>query len=573
VTVAAGFQPAVLSSEQAAWLQQRRAEMAAIVAAAPQPWARWARAELDLDGWAGTEARPTRSASWDQLDPKRREALGQVFTPPTLAGLLAGVLPASGKVLDPACGDGSLLLAALDRREGLPAALLANVEGWDRDPVAAWSCKAALVAWALRRPEGPVPGPLAVHVADALERQDVVADVVISNPPYLEAKRMGRAEPGLRERLRRELPQLEGAFDLYLAFAWRALSWVPPGGHVALLVPNKIAEGRYAAGFRAEVLERHGLEHLIDLARVVPRPFPGTSVYPAIVHLVRERPNEVVRVARIGRAEEIEGPPWDEVALADLRAVGGEHPWFVPFAETWPDLAPLWRLPRLGSVARASSTCSFHQKGLRERFVTTAEPPGGMPYLGGPSYAQKTEVEPFRTRWTGWWIRYDQGELRKIGNPLPDLDRTFRRPKVILCQHALRVRPVADFEGRWVTKDTYPVVVPTHPGWSLEALVAVLASTVFTALYNTVYQGILVGGETYHYLPAFLHTIPVPENLGPIDAIAGLVRELHEGDDPIDAAAWGRIDRAVAEAYGVTEPARQRMIDVHLRRVGAEAPE
>src|SRR5690606_40893657 len=41
---------------------------------------------------------------------------------------------------------------------------------------------------------------------------------VVANPPYLEAKRMARAEPGLRERLREAFPELKGAFDLYMAF-------------------------------------------------------------------------------------------------------------------------------------------------------------------------------------------------------------------------------------------------------------------------------------------------------------------------------------------------------------------
>jgi len=75
------------------------------------------------------------------------------------------------------------------------------------------------------------------------------------------------------------------------------------------------------------------------------------------------------------------------------------------------------------------------------------------------------------------------------------------------------MKAVADFEGRWVTKDVYPVGWPITPEWSLETLTAVMNSTVFTALYNTLYRGIVVGGETYHYLPAFLNRVPIPASI------------------------------------------------------------
>lgn len=529
-------------------------------------------------------------------DAGRREALGQVFTPAPLAALLARLLGAgrddyvwpSRTVLDPACGAGSLLVAVAEARRTAGfsvAASLRGLEGWDRDPTAAWLCRAELVAWALANEDGLFPpGPLRVEVVDALSRDGRAGELldgagvgaVIGNPPYLEAKRMGRAEPGLRDRLRRDFPHLGGAFDLYLAFCWRALDLVDEGGHIALLLPNKVTEGRYAAAFRERILHDPGLSlaHLVDLSRLQPRPFPGTSVYPAMLHLARGPARGPVRALRAHDEADLARPmdEWSRMQIADLRRIGGEHPLFVPF-ETWPDLAPLCDLPRLGSVARFVSTCSFHAKGLRERYVGPEAAPGAHPYLGGLSHTRRAEVEPFRVRWDGHWIRYDEAALRGEGNPLPDLTATFLRPKAIVCQHSTRVRVVGDFAGRWVTKDVYPVGWPTDPRWTLEQLVAVLGSTVFTAFYNTVYQGILVGGETYHYLPAFLHTVPVPRDPAALAGLDGLVRDLHDGDGPADAVLWDRIDSVVAAAYGVSEPARRRMIRVHLDRVGAPAPE
>lgn len=576
-------------------MDRRWAEVASALTNAPDAWAEWGRTELTGDvvgaalcdrlGW-GVDSDQSSGALDRARDTATRTALGQVFTPEPLSRLVAEVSGCGqdqggdASLLDPACGAGSLLIAAADARRAEDretAAVLTALEGWDRDPVAAWACRASLVLWALKRPTGPIPGPLRVEVRDALEVRRACFGTILSNPPYLEAKRMGKAAPGLRKQLSGRFPQLRGAFDVYLAFCWAALDWVAPGGRIVLLLPNKVLQGRYAADFRRALLEGAGarLTQLVDLARLKPRPFPNASVYPVILRIDRGASSSTYVGRRMTRPADLADAPRLPVDHSAVRQIGGEQPLFVPFAETWPDLAPLLSLPRLGSIARIVSTCSFHARGLRERFVTPNRPARhAHPYIGGPSRARRTEIAPFRLRWEGWWITYDQDALRRdFRNPLPDLHTTFLRSKVILCQHAVRVRAWADLEGRYVTKDTYPVAWPTGPHWTVPRLTAVMQSTVFTALYNTFFQGILVGGETYHYLPAFLSMVPVPP--GDHAALADadeLVLAIQADDGSVDGALWEELDRRVARAYGLSEPARQRMIAVHLARVGAERP-
>lgn len=507
------------------------------------------------------------SGAYDRAqDPEVRERLGQVFTPAPLADALAQLIRAErpGTVLDPACGDGSLLLAVARRRRRagqLPGPILDELHGWDIDPVAAWLCRLNLVEWALTELDGGPPGGLRIKQQDLLD-PGMAADQIVCNPPYLEAKRMNRASPGLKERLKRQFPELIGAFDLYLAVAYRAQQLAPV---VGLIVPNKVCQGRYARAFRAQVNETSRLAGLVDVARMAPRPFPGSSVYPVLLHLEQA---EQTRVARVSTPEELLRPVYQQVPASTWTALGDdEAPWFVPF-DTWPLLQPLFAGPRLGELAKVVSTCSFHRKGLREQFVSETRTPGALPYLGGPSRARQTEVAPFRHRWSGWWIRYDEQDLATQGNPLPPLEN-FQRSKVVFNQHDRRMTAWADLEGTFVTKDVYPIAWPTSPSWSVETLTAVLNSTVFTALYNTVYQGILVGGETYHYLPAFLKTVPMPVRalLGDVD---DAVRALQQDFDP---AAWDRLDRRVTAAYGLEEPDRQALLAQHILRVGAPSPQ
>lgn len=566
------------------WLDARAGAVRAVVERGRSGWGPWARQALYGDPvgsvLAEVPAGESTDGDWDRVKSREvRAHLGQVFTPPDLSSLLADTLrveDVDGPVLDPACGAGSLLLAVCQRRveRGWTVAdALAGVEGWDRDPVAAWLCRARLVEWALGRSEGEVPGPLRVRATDALDADLGAFAAVIGNPPYLEAKRMRKAEPGLRERLKARFPQLSGAFDLYLAFCWLALELVRPGGECALLVPNKVCQGRYATPFREALLgdDPPGLVGLVDLSRMSPRPFPGTGVYPVVLHLRAAPPPERIEARRIQRPEDLHRVPSRPVRRAGLRAVGGESPIFTPFEQTWPHLEPLFEGPRLGQIAELASTCSFHRRGLRERYVGSERPERfDHRYLGLHSRARRTEVAAFGVRWEGGWIRYDTDELRAIGNPLPRIE-TFARPKVIWCQHALRMQAVADPEGRWVTKDTYPVGWPVEGG-SLWELLAILNSSVFTGLYNTVYQGIVVGGETYHYLPAFLRHVPVPESGAPDLLVAAELAEELNGALPVDGDLWRELDRRVAAAYGVSEEGRLAVHRVHLARVGAESP-
>ncbi len=117
----------------------------------------------------------------DLVDPKDRHDLGEYYTPDWLCERIAAeMLPASGymSVLDPSCGSGSFLRAAihhmLDRNPGKPNAerlgsVLANVKGIDIHPVAVTIARANYVlalgplVQAARRPV-----QIPVYLADAL---------------------------------------------------------------------------------------------------------------------------------------------------------------------------------------------------------------------------------------------------------------------------------------------------------------------------------------------------------------------------------------------------------------------
>ncbi len=270
-----------LSDQEKRWLRARVQRLKGALADVPEPWSTWGFRQLTHNALGnflmGLTSAESASGDWDDARGKgRRATLGQVFTPPNLARLMASLarvhLQDSGPrdVLDPACGAGSLLAAVVEARLDAGWSVgdaLGHVEGWDRDPLAAWACRARLVLLAFehRGADAP-PSSLRIFAVDAMskagpagllrERRGRFAlglHAVIGNPPYLEAKRMGSAAPGLKQQLLARFPQLGGAFDLYLAFAYLGLEFLGAQGQLVLLVPNKITQSRYAARFRRDV--------------------------------------------------------------------------------------------------------------------------------------------------------------------------------------------------------------------------------------------------------------------------------------------------------------------------------
>jgi len=534
-----------------------------------RPWAHatrgiesaWGKSVLTADplaaalasrfGWGGSGVSLDRSRG-----AQGRARLGQVFTPAPVAAALANWTGVAERdrpplVLDPACGDGALLVAALDARRAagwqVDEAAQAMI-GIDKDPSAVVVARAQLVRWAEVHGATTIPE---IRCVDALEGPAAAlvgapVGTLLANPPYLEAKRMGAGAPWVAA-LRAQEPTLSGAFDLYLAFCVRALAQIDPAGAAGLLLPNKVLVARYAAAFRRMADAR--VAAVIDAAHVQPRVFPGTGVYPAVV-VLRGAPT-ARRVARVSRPDDWAAPPW-QPAPAPLAAP--DHPWFVPDPTIWPLIRDIQGAHRLGEVATVRSTCSFHARGLRERFVGPERPEGlAFPYLGGPSRAARTEVRPFALAWAGWWIRWDPQTLAALGNSLPPRD-VFQQPKVVLCQHGRRMSVWVDADGRFVTKDVYPVAAPAAPDWDVWTLGGVMGSSVFTLWYNQVYHGVTCGSWTYHYLPSWLKGVPVPPRVA-LEGVGALVRRAQGTGEQADRVA---VDRAVALAYGLDEAAWAR---------------
>lgn len=211
------------------------------------------------------------------------KANGVVYTPPALARFLAAqtfdALDNSGpvRILDPACGDGELLVAAVTEAERR-SVTVGSVVGYDICPAA--------IDGAAKRLSG-VPGvdlrtaDFVDHLLRPLEPLDLF-DVVISNPPYVRTQTLGSSvAQSLAQRF-----GLKGRVDLYQVFAAAMIQAMAPRGAIGLLCSNKFLTNRTGSSMRKLLLHELDLWELVDLGDTK---LFGAAVLPVIVTGTRAR--------------------------------------------------------------------------------------------------------------------------------------------------------------------------------------------------------------------------------------------------------------------------------------------
>jgi hypothetical protein len=234
-----------------------------------------------------TEARYARAGE--------TKATGATYTPPELAAFVAERIvaarsplttaPGPLRILDPAVGDGELLVALLHALE-TRGAREARVTGFETAVSAAKIARArlraafpetavAIHATSFLDPVVRARG-LKAHARPAVATRARGYDLVIANPPYVRTQILGayRAQR-LAERF-----GLTGRVDLAHAFVLAIADALAGGGIAGLIVSNRFMTTRAGAAVREALCERLELLGLWDLGDT--RLF-GAAVLPAVL--------------------------------------------------------------------------------------------------------------------------------------------------------------------------------------------------------------------------------------------------------------------------------------------------
>lgn len=228
---------------------------------------------------------------------EERKPTGAHYTPKALADFVAREIveawtrkPGSGsiRVLDPAVGDGELLLSILEElsKRGYPSI---ETLGFDTDrrsiELATDRLERSFPKILLRLMwEDFLDFVLMYGNDDLFGTMFEPCDLIIANPPYVRTQVMGAEKAQkLAQRFR-----LSGRVDLYYAFILGIARLLRPGGIAGIIVSNRFMTTKSGASVRQRILEELDVLHVWDLGDT--RLFEA-SVLPAVL-LVKRKNSE-----------------------------------------------------------------------------------------------------------------------------------------------------------------------------------------------------------------------------------------------------------------------------------------
>ncbi len=171
---------------------------------------------------------------------------GKYYTPQSLAELLARPLlrDTTKFVLDPAYGDGALLLAAdkVSREKGFHP--FVQLYGCDKAPINGLLQK--------------IPASQLVKENFFRYKQEKKFDLVLMNPPYVRHHFMSESAWSLYQKTTNEIIQLDSYSDLWVYFLIKSTLHLKKSGSIGAILPWSFLQAEYAQKVRAWLAKNFG---------------------------------------------------------------------------------------------------------------------------------------------------------------------------------------------------------------------------------------------------------------------------------------------------------------------------
>lgn len=200
---------------------------------------------------------------------------GGYYTPKVIADFLAGwaIQSATDHVLEPSCGDGEILRAAVERLLALgadPETIASQVKGVEIDSVEGGKAEACLRQLGINGPQRTVQvGDFFSYASSCLESErNLFApkafpergfDVVVGNPPFIRYQNFREEQRRVAFELMKERnlspSRLTNAWVPFLCVSTMLLS---RGGRVGMVLPAELLQVGYTAELRRFLSETYG---------------------------------------------------------------------------------------------------------------------------------------------------------------------------------------------------------------------------------------------------------------------------------------------------------------------------
>jgi hypothetical protein len=480
-----------------------------------------------------------------------KKTSGAYYTPPPIVDFVVhqtiGQRDGFPRVVDPACGGGFFLVAAyqtlMERRSqqlgrSLTAAerqhiLQHCIHGVDIDAEAVTVTQVALGLKFLESDRKTELPDLShnIQCGNAVmdfDWQNAFAssefDVVIGNPPYVDAEWMTKYLPGWRQHCAQHYKSATGNWDLFCVFIEKSLSLCRSGGLMGLVVPNKLASADYAAGARSLLAAETQLILIQDYGQT---PAFKAAVYP-LVFVSRKIPT--------GKAD--------------------SHPW-ITHAQPTDLLHRLDTFPKLETIAQVNGAATVSEA-YRIQALIRDDPTGELQMVNSGT------IDRYCLLWGKKPMRYLGKSYRHPvigeGDQLPTKRlQQAQQSKIIVSGMTKRLECAIDAKGTILAGKSTVIILPFQ-GDDLYYLLGVLNSRLMSFYFRSYFGGNSLQGGYLRVGAPQIRQMPIaPQSQAIIDLVQ---QRLHQPD--LSQEIEELIDRAVYQLYGLTDSEIQMLTQLKL---------
>ncbi len=369
-------------------------------------------------------------------------------------------------------------------------------------------------------------------------------DVVIANPPYVNAMEMKRSyQASILRGYRANYESAVGALDIYILFFEQGIRILASRGMLAFITPNKYLSASYAKAFRNYCISHVSIHQFVDLSNIPV--FQEVSVYPILTFLLkgtaesefftlRPVPPQLESV----RSESFSRQAFPSASLTTLP----ENLWGYVLSSHYPILRSVERksMP-LEQFARVRATSTAKESDDFTKYIGLNQKPDTKKLVNTGTIDRFVSLwgkQPMRHKGQSYATPY----LDMTANIPASRRKVYDSPKVIFAKMAKRVEAFADIEGEYASLNTNCAYGPDVD--RLLFLCGFVNSKLFQFVYAEYFGGSRMSGGYFQFQAPQLRVMPFPsDHAGFAQEICQLTRQIAERSS--SGTGCASLDRAI----------------------------
>lgn len=322
-------------------------------------------------------------------------------------------------------------------------------------------------------------------------------DAVIGNPPYIRNRELQKSD---KDYFSVHFTSARGQYDIYQLFYELGINLLRNNGLIGFITSNKFTIANYGRKIREVILEKTKIISIVDVSNI--NVFKDASTYPYIVILEKEEKNQSNTIHCFRFDSENASHEQNVIFIEQDQIKETETKNFILKKD--PDFFQKIEAEsvKLGEIATIKET--IHTGNIRKKLLVDSP----IDQMCKKLLAGK-DCHRYWFKWNGKYIRYDKSLIDRSRGEYANLvdQKYFEFPKILLREIALGIECYLDEEGYYTLNKVYSIQPVGE--YSLYFLLAVLNSRLLSYYFRNKFEESHVQNGYLQFKKIYTSQIPI----------------------------------------------------------------